>query len=183
MGCNLCNAGQYGARWTAELKLGTKKVSNAAVEFNMTVEEVLTHINEHEMKTNMVDVVDLLKDPDFIKREVIVMHIRLKEWLEFMMEAEEFGTHNMDRGIKLMKENRETLKLLADLEGKFNHSNIYQQKYLESQAQIKMLTNVIMENACPECRRNLIGKVKEQRALMSGSNATGQTSEEESPNT
>lgn len=177
MGCNICNAGQYGARWTAELKLGTKKVSNAAVEFNMSIEDVLTHINEHNMPTEMVDVVDLLKDPDFIKREVIVMHIRLKEWLEFMMEQEEFGVHNMDRGLKLMKENRETLKLLGDLEGKFNTSNIFQEKYVKSQDEIKMLTNAIMEMSCPECKKKLIGKIKEQKLLKSGNNASGKTEE------
>jgi hypothetical protein len=178
MGCNLCNAGNYGARWTAELNLGTKKVSNAAIEFNMTVEEVLTHINEHESKTETVDVIELLNDPDFIKREVIMMHIRLKEWLAFMMEAEEFGTHNMDRGMKLLKETRETLKLLAELEGKFSRGNQFQVKYIEAQNDLRMVTSAIVENACPHCRSLLIGKIKEQKALLGAGNASGSSKED-----
>ena len=172
MGCNICNAGTYGARWTTELNLGIKKVSNAAVEFNMSVDEVLTHINEHKCETGTVDVIELLNDPDFIKREVIMMHIRLKEWLQFMMEAEEFGTHNMDRGMKLMKETRETLKLLADLEGKFDRDGQFQTKYLESQENLRIITGAIVENACPHCKSLLIGKIRDQKALMSGKNGS-----------
>jgi hypothetical protein len=178
MGCNICNAGNYGARWSAELNLGVKKVSNAAIEFNMSVEDVLIHINEHDCKQEAVDVMDLLNDPDFIKREVIMMHIRLKEWLAFMMEAEEFGTHNMDRGMKLMKETRETLKLLAELEGKFSRGDTFKLKYIEAQENLRLVTASIVENACPVCRPTLISNIKEQKALMSGNNASRKTEEE-----
>lgn len=169
MGCNICNAGNYGARWTTEMKLGTKKVSNAAIEFNMTVEEVLEHLNTHECKTETVDVIELLNDPDFIKREVILMHIRLKDWLQFMMEAEEFGVHNMDRGIKLLKETRETLKLLAELEGKFNRGNQVQNQYIQVQGNMKMITDAIAEHCCPDCKTLLFGKLRDQKKLLEGS--------------
>jgi hypothetical protein len=178
MGCNICNAGTYGARWTTEINLGIKKISQAAIEFNMSVEDVLTHINSHESKEEQFDIVEVLQDPDFIKREVIVMHIRLKEWLQYMIESEELGPHNMDRGIKLLKENRETLKLLADLEGKLNRDTAYQKQYIDAQNNLRIITSAVSECGCSGCKQKIFGKIKEQRALLGDGNASRKTKKE-----
>lgn len=178
MGCNLCNSGQYGARWTAELKLGTKKVSSAAVEFNMSIEDVLDHINNHDTPTENVNLCELLEDPQFFYRELLMLHVRLKDWMAFMMETEEFGVANIDRGIKLIKEIRETLKLLAELQGKLNKGDTYHQQFIQIQGDMKIFRNSVLELVCPDCRKEILRAMQERRALKDGKNGSGKTEEE-----
>lgn len=181
MGCNICNSGKYGAKWTAELKMGTKKVSAAAVEFNMTVEDVLTHINDHSVPEEDVNLEELLNDPNFYYRELLMLHVRLKDWMSFMMETEEFGTANIDRGIKLIKEVRETLKLLAELQGKLNKgtTTTYNQQIVVVQDEIKALRTGVLERCCPECQMELLNMFSErtQTKLGDGSNGRRKTKE------
>ncbi|MFA5760196.1 MAG: hypothetical protein WC877_00275 [Dehalococcoidales bacterium] len=172
MGCNLCNAGQYGAKWSAELKLGTKKVSTAAVEFNMSIEDVLDHINHHEVPTENVNLEELLNDPNFFYRELLMLHVRLKDWMAFMMETEEFGVSNIDRGIKLIKEIRETLKLLAELQGKLNKGDTYNQQFIQIQTDLRSIRNAVLEVACPHCQPLIMQAMKDQKALPEGKNGS-----------
>lgn len=177
MGCNLCNS-SLGARWTSEIHLGMKKVSTAAIEFNMTVDEVLDHINTHAPIEKETDIVNFLDDPDYIKREVMKSHFRLKDWLEVMLETEGFGAHNMNLGIKLIAENNKSLKLLADLDGKLNHQDQTKLRLIEVQNNIKMLTSSISECTCADCKKKLFERIREQKLLTSAINATGSTKEE-----
>lgn len=177
MGCNICNSGQYGAKWTAELNLGTKKVSTAAIEFNMSIEDVLTHINDHKMETENVNLEELLNDPNFFYRELLMLHVRLKDWMAFMMETEEFGVANIDRGIKLIKEIRETLKLLAELQGKLNKGDTYHQQFIQIKGDMQMFTTSVIENVCPDCQSKILDVIDARKSLGDGKHGSRKTKE------
>lgn len=76
----------------------------------------------------------------------------------------------MNTGVKLMKETRETLKLVAELQGKLSKgSNTYQNQYIQIQGDFQMFTSSVLENACPSCQQKLLTVMKEKQLQLPSS--------------
>lgn len=170
MGCNLCNSGSIGAKWSRDLKIGSKSLRAAALEFNMTIEEVMEHTQKHtlpeEEKTK--DIVDVLDDPKFIHRRVLMLTVNIEDWLTYVQETEKLDKNTMEFCLKLSKELRELYKLIADLEGKLQRGNTYQTQFLQIQGDMNMLVGAVLSDMCPKCQMKLVGNQKIQNYLGAG---------------
>ncbi len=166
MGCNICNVGTIGSKWTRELKLGSKSLRAAALEFNMTIEEVMEHVKHHEMEDKEENkLVSLLDDPDFFYNELLLLFRNLKEWLTFTMESERLDKANMELGMKLIREIRETLKFVAELQGKLNKGDTYYQQYIQIQGDLNVLLSAVLNDMCPECQDRVMMNPKVVKML------------------
>jgi sarcosine oxidase delta subunit len=167
MGCNICNAGKVGLKWTRELNIGNKSLRVAALEFNMTIDEVMEHLNSHHMEDTeeTIDVMELVKNPAFFYRELWTLIVNLKEWLEVTRETGDLDRNNIELGLKLLREIRETLKLIAELDGKLNKGDTYQIQYNQIQGDFNVLISTVLGEVCDECQGKVL-KAMEGATLL-----------------
>ena len=164
MGCNICNTPHSGKQWDTELKLGTKQPRDAALFFNMTIDEVLEHLETHVMpESNEVSEFELMiNDPQYILKEAAKIVIRLRDWIDFLTETEDLSPQSISQSAKLVKETRETLKFIAELQGKFNKGNTYQQQFIQIQGDYNQFTQSVLEvvSKYPNCQKELLSTMK-----------------------
>lgn len=157
MGCNICNCGDIGVKWTKELRMGSKSLRAAGIEFTMTPDEVFDHVKNHVLPENdSTSLVSLLDDPNFFYNELLTLFRNLKDWLTFTMETERWDKSNMDMGIKLIREIRETLKFIAELQGKLNKGDTYHQQFLQIQGDLNLLMGTVLNKMCPTCQQEVL---------------------------
>jgi len=94
--------------------------------------------------------------------------MNIEEWLNLTMESDKLDRATMDFGLKLSREMRETLKLVAELEGKLKRGDTYQQQFLQIQGDMNMLVGTVLSDMCPACQMKLIQNQNIQRYISSG---------------
>lgn len=152
--CKLCQAGEIGRLWSKDIILGRKSPQEAMAAFEMQREDVLEHINNHEIITN--DTTGNYESPDFYINEILKSLKMLKDWMNYCSLNSSKKKEDVELFIKLNKEIRETLKCLGEFHGRIGNSTsttvniaVLNQKYM-------MLTNVLQTEVCPECRLKVI---------------------------
>lgn len=168
MDCKICNSGPIGSKWTAELNLNIRKPKDAALFFQISIDDVLEHLNSHKMEYEDVNLAELLDDPNFFYQELLMIHIKLKDWLSFIIESEDLSPSTINTLTKLVKENRDTLKLIAELQGKLNRGNTYQNQFIQIQGDFQMFTSSVLENTCPACQQKLFQVMKDKQLQLTG---------------
>ena len=173
MSCNICNSGKKGIRWTKDLNDGKVKVQDACIEFAMNPEEVYEHLSTHEMldiADAKIDITSIIDDPTFFYRELYDLFSTMKDWLNFTMEVERLDRTTIQTGLNLIKEIRETLKLIAELQGKISKGNTYQIQYNQIHGDFNTLIGVVLSIACEKCQREIL-KAMDDKKLLSGGNS------------
>ena len=171
MGCNLCNSGSIGAKWTRDLKIGSKSLRAAALEFNMTIEEVMEHMQTHVMEEPVpeTDIMSLLEDPKFINRKILSIALNIEDWAKFVQETEKLDKNTMEFCLKLFKELRELYKLQAELEGKLKRGDTYQMQFVQIQGDMNMLVGTVLSETCPACQQKIVQNQNIMKYLGDGS--------------
>ena len=171
MGCNICNSDKKGIQWTKDLQNGKRKIHEACIEFSMTPDEVTDHMLNHHMldldQNDVVDINAILDDPTFFYKELYELFTTMKDWLNFTMEVERLDRTTIDTGLRLMKEIRETLKLIAELQGKIKKGNTYQIQYNQIHGDFNALLNTVL-SCLDEANQLKILKAVEDNKLLSG---------------
>lgn len=152
--CKICDAGSIGRSWSKDLLLGKKTILEASIFFDCTQEDILDHINHHEI---IVDVTSGdYESPDFYMNELLTLFNMMKDWVNLVLQSKQLDSRDMELGLKLSKEIREILKLLGEFHGKNDKSKdinvnieLINQKYM-------MITNFITKELCPECQLKVI---------------------------
>lgn len=170
MGCNLCNSGSIGVKWTRDLKIGSKSLRAAALEFNMTIEEVMEHMQTHVMEEPEpeTDIMTLLEDPKFINRKILSIALNIEDWAKYVQETEKLDKNTMEFCLKLFKELRELYKLQAELEGKLKRGDTYQQQFIQIQGDMNMLVGTVLSEMCPACQMKIVQNQSIMKYLSSG---------------
>lgn len=171
MGCNICNAGgQRAINWTRDLNANKRSIQEACIEFSMTPEEVYEHMSSHVIPelVNNVDVESVLNDPAFFYRELYDLFTTMRDWLSFTMETERLDRTTIDTGLKLIKEIRETLKLIAELQGKIKKGNTYQIQYNQIQGEFNVLMGTVLSHACDKCQLEIMNAIENNKQLTGG---------------
>lgn len=152
--CNLCRAGQFGLVWTRQIMTGDKTIEEAARFFKMAELEVMEHINEHEIRKDDPNK-DVYYSDDIYMGKLLKSLNYLDTWINFVA-SEEPSKSTIDSLVRLTKEIRETVKTAAEFQGRLDTSTkILQVDKLETK--ILNITNLVLEEACPECRAKIVG--------------------------
>lgn len=164
-GCKICAAGNRGYRRTQDYTVGRCSPVEIAAEFDMTPEEVMEHMNEHEIRRVVVNGKEMVDSPDFYLNELASIFNKLRDYSDLIIMSEDKPDKNTIEMItKLSAETRRTLESMATLQGRLTRGNELNVKNME--VRVLSLTEVIMKEACPECQRRIL-KVIDATPLLS----------------
>ncbi len=153
-GCQMCEERREGAKWTKDILMGLKSPKEAAVHFGMSVEQVNDHVNDHVYMTN--DERLIYESKDFYVRELAKIYNMLQDWMQYVIGADTITKQDLDMGIKLSREVRETIVKLAEFQGRLDKSAGATEKMLKLERQYIKLTSDIVAGVCPECQLKVL---------------------------
>jgi hypothetical protein len=162
MGCKICNGGRIGYKWDRDLRLGTKKPREAALQFKMELDEVLEHLESHMMKVPPAEDVELeriITDPEYLLQKSAKILLQIEDWITIVREVDNISIQEISQGAKLLKEYRDTLKFVAELQGKLNKGDTYHQQFVQIQGDYNQFTSNVLETVCPDCQAKLLKKM------------------------
>ncbi|MFA5760476.1 MAG: hypothetical protein WC877_01785 [Dehalococcoidales bacterium] len=162
--CKICDS-PIGLEWTQKLQKGNITVAEMALKFKTTVAEVEDHNLNHEISVAVVPHVkfsEKIQDPDYLLDKVESILDRVERWLDLNVDdGDDPDPRTIDRGTKLVKEMRETIKLVYELQGKFNKGDTYHQQYIQIQGNYNQFVNNALEQMCPMCQQKVLEMMEE----------------------
>lgn len=168
--CKLCNT-EKGRKMSLDLMTGKKEAIDAALMFNMSIDDVNEHINHHDIPEpdNQVKFSELMDDPEFIFERLGKLLVRMESWMEDIVEINdgEIDFRAMNICVNLIKEIRATLKLIAELKGKLNTGDKYYHQYIQIQGNLNDFTGLIMNitQEYPECQAKIMEALSTNKLL------------------
>lgn len=171
MGCNICNSpAAINVAWTKDLNMRKKRIQDACVEFRMTPKQVIEHLETHAIPEvepeKEIDIIEIMESPEFLYKELYSLFTSVKSWLEFTMENERLDRTTIDMGIKLTREIRDTLKFIAELQGKINKGNVYQVQYNQIHGDFNALIGVILNVLDNENQQKILKVIETTPELL-----------------
>ncbi len=157
--CPMCVKQREGKKWTRDILMGLKSPREAADYFGMDVEQVNDHVSEHEYMTG--DERLIYESKDFYVRELAKIFQMLQEWLNYVVGAENISKKDLDLGIKLSREVRETIVKLAEFQGRLDSSRGVTERMLMMEKKYLELTSVIVSKVCSECQLHVIEAIQD----------------------
>ena len=166
-GCPICESGTVGRTWSRDVIMGRKSSNEMADYFGVSHQDVMVHLNTHELVVD--EEKGVYESPDFYMNELLRLLKMLKDWLKFTVENGKTDKFTIDSGTKLAREVRMTLESLAQFQGRLDRSssvNITQinMKYMQ-------LTSMLMSaEVCPACRQKIIAVLDESTPALEVAN-------------
>lgn len=169
--CPLCRAGYIGGAATRAILTGRKSPFEIAAQYGMELEEVMEHVNKHEIVLKEGDA-ERYQSPDWYLNEMLRMFNILRDWIDYMIEQPkgEIDVRKVDALTKLTKEVRFTLVELANFQGRIQKGEIHVDKMQVNN--IAMLTDVILEEACDQCRIKMVKAIEQYRKKAIGTSSS-----------
>lgn len=158
----MCDAGQFGNMWTKMVFLGEKSIEDAARMFNMEPADVMEHVNNHEIRKVVTEEGDEeYESDDFYLSKLLSTMKYLMAWVEFVGKSETVDKSAVDMLTKLTKESRETVKTIAEFQGR--RDTVTTKVQIDSmETKVLNLTNVLLQEACPTCKAKMMEVLQSQ---------------------
>lgn len=161
--CPMCAAGAIGMQWSRDIIVGKVSVEEASMFFNMSRNEVMDHINTHQIKedknTGEYD------SQDFYMKRLLRMLKKLEDWVNYICAIKDFDRENIKLALMLTKETRATLHDLAEFQGRLNQGGNVNVKIETMNNRFVLLTNLIVQEVCPECRQKVLEAIDQMPAI------------------
>lgn len=103
--------------------------------------------------------------PEYIRHKMNKFANILELWFDGMVVDGNLDRSTMEMAMKLIKEIRENLKIIGEMDGKLNRVDPKIQ-IINITNDVKKLTNVIMMDCCDECRPKMISAVEQMQITM-----------------
>ena len=163
--CPMC-LDPKGKRWTEKVALGQRTVFEAAAAFSMSVQDVEEHIYKHDSQWSAVTPTKAY-ERDFYVSKLESILSDLQRWADEIMDGEP-TSENIRQGTTLTKEIRDTLRLMGETTKilKDDEAQAAIAAVKQMQARYLSLTNIIVTQACPECKAKILTAIDEQKKLM-----------------
>lgn len=154
MRCKICDSGEIGVEWTRDVMRGVRSVEEMGLKFGVSVDGVNEHLYTHEIVSPARLDSTVIGD-EFYLDKLMRMLRQLESCSTTVMMEDKLDKTMIDSMTKLTKEIRSTITTIAEFQGRLDRStttiNI---QTVESK--ILKLTNVMVQEMCPECRIKLI---------------------------
>lgn len=173
--CPLCDAGDVGRIWSKDILTGRKNIQEAALFFKTTSSIVQQHIYEHYKPDTVV--VDDSCDPaveseDFYLRELHRLLKQLKDWTNYCVKATDMSNRDIETMLKLVKETRDTIKVLGEFEGRINKQAQIQVNIAMINQRYDLIQKFLLTEACDECKIKVIDLMDELSKLPETTSST-----------
>jgi len=161
--CPLCKVGYIGGAATRAILTGRKSPYEIAAQYGMDIEDVMEHVNKHEIVLKQ-DSADRYRSPDWYLNEMLGLFNILRDWVDYLMEQpKDLDPKKISSLTTLTKEIRAVIVELANLQGRIQKGEIYVDKMQVNN--IAMLTDVLLEEVCDECRPKVIKALENRKKL------------------
>jgi hypothetical protein len=172
--CPICQAGAFGMKFTRDFHTRPDvHARDLAIHFNMTEEEVMDHINCHELvvsvqPTTTGELKKKISSADFYLDEISTLYMAIKDCFEFInQDRENYDSVKIQQLTTLTKDLKESLKLMAELQGRLKGPGDAQQKVLKVEGNLNIMYDIISGGVlCPHCEEKVMKKLEKVEHLI-----------------
>ena len=172
--CPICKSGAFGIKFTRDFHTRPDvHARDLAVHFNMTEEEVMDHINTHELvvsiqQTPTGDLRKKVSSPDFYLDELGTLYGAIRDCFEYInQDQDSYDSVKIQQLTTLNKELRETLKVMAELQGRLKGPGDAQNKVLKVEGNLNVITDLLSGGIlCPHCEEKVMKKLEKVEHLL-----------------
>ena len=172
--CPICKSGAFGIKFTRDFHTRPDvHARDLAVHFNMTEEEVMDHINNHELvvsiqQTPSGDLKKRVSSPDFYLDELGTLYGAIRDCFEHInQDQDNYDSVKIQQLTTLNKELRETLKVMAELQGRLKGPGDAQNKVLKVEGNLNVITDLLSGGIlCPHCEEKVMKKLEKVEHLL-----------------
>lgn len=161
--CPMCEAGAIGMAWSRDIISGKTSVEEAAMFFKITRNEVMDHVNTHQIKVDSKT--GEYDSEDFYMKRLLSMLKKLEDWVDYICKIREFDRENVKLAVMLTKETRATLHDLMEFQGRLNQGGNVNVRIEKMNTQYIELTNMIVQEVCPSCRKRVLEAIDHMPAI------------------
>lgn len=149
--CALCDLGpELSESYRHRLIFGDLDPGTVARTFNMSVADVMRHAYDHGKP---IDAKTL--GFDYYDQRLRAIFRKFDEWTTTILEESTPSERTVGMVTKLVKELREILRMMGELDGKVGDTK-YKQQAQEAQERLHKITDIILREACPSCKQKLM---------------------------
>jgi len=159
--CPVCNAGSEGYFITESYLQGRVTIRQICDLFNITKEQALEHIHIHHPNGYVEQPTDDLQNIINYRRKLYLLLLDLEMWLKRVKStsAEELSFKTVNALTSLVKEYRQVLSVLAELDGKINKNQVVVELQ-DYNRKLDEIVTLIVEELCDDCRAKVMGKLE-----------------------
>lgn len=145
--CPLCRDPVKSASWVRLILNYHRTALECAEQMGMTPEAVNEHVYHHVSHESVVHP----DNPEYVRLKMVKFADILELWLDGMIIDNNIERGTMDMALRLIKEIRENLKVIAEMNGDLNRADPKLQ-IINITNDFKKLTNVLMMDLCDQCK-------------------------------
>jgi len=172
--CPICRAGAFGMKFTRDFHTRPDvHARDLAVHFNMTEEEVMDHINCHELvvsiqPTSTGEMKKKVSSPDFYLDEISTLYTAIKDCFEYInQDKDSYDSIKIQQLTTLTKDLKESLKLMAELQGRLKGPGDAQNKVLKVEGDLNLVMGILSGGTlCPHCEEKVMKKLEKVEHLL-----------------
>ncbi len=172
--CPICQAGAFGMKFTRDFHTRPDvHARDLAIHFNMTEEEVMDHINCHELvvsvqPTTTGELKKKISSADFYLDEISTLYMAIKDCFEFInQDRENYDSVKIQQLTTLTKDLKESLKLMAELQGRLKGPGDAQTKVTKIEGDLNILVDVLSGGIlCPHCEEIVMKRLEKVQHLL-----------------
>jgi len=161
--CPLCVSGQYGAALSRDIILGRRSPVEVAQELQMSLTDVMTHVNDHQFVID--EKTGECSSPDWYLNKLASMIKQLDGWLKLSLTRDPTND-TIKTGILIVKETRGVLSQMAELQGRVDRGRSVNIQIENMNVRYQQLTNLLLQGMCDQCRGKLIELLDQQAAQL-----------------
>jgi len=153
--CPMCRDPIRSMSWVRLILNHQRTPFEAAEDMGMKPEDVNNHIYHHVDH----ETIPSPDNPDYLRYKMNKFANIIELWFDDMVVQRTLDRATMEMALKLVKEIRENLKVIGEMDGQLNRVDPKVQ-IINITNDFKKLTNVIMMDACDECRPKMLAAVE-----------------------
>jgi len=159
--CPICAAGSEGFFVTESYLQGRVSFRQICDLFNVTKQQALEHIHLHHPNGYEEKPSDDLQQIINYRNKFYLLLLDLEMWINRVKNTggEELSYKTINALTSLIKEYRQVLSVLAELDGKINKNQVVVELQNYNQKLDEIVT-LIVEELCDDCRAKVLGKLE-----------------------
>ena len=157
--CNMCERRREGRLWTQDVLIGRRSPTECAQFFDMDVDDVMEHVNDHEFLTEEERVI--YQSQDFYVKELANLYAQVDQWLKYVTRSSEIERHDIDMGIKLTREIRQMIVTLAEFQGRLERGGSSAARLDNIEQKYFKLTSELSTRLCSQCQAEVLTIIRE----------------------
>lgn len=126
-------------------------------QFNMSVQDVMTHAYEHGAP---IDVEHL--GFEYYDARLRGIFRRFNDWMTIITATGDPDEKKVRMATSLTKELREILRLMGEIDGRVGSSK-YEKELAEANARMARIVEIVLKEACPECQQKILASLETQK--------------------